>query len=50
MREIHTDRIVNTVSSLCLEVCLILPDDVAQCISLALDKEQSPPMSHCAPQ
>ncbi|MGV8119685.1 MAG: hypothetical protein AB2L14_07990 [Candidatus Xenobiia bacterium LiM19] len=50
MREINMERIVDTVSQLCREACLIHPDYVTQCTSPALMKEQSPAVSQCMPQ
>lgn len=41
MREIHTDIITESVSSLCREACLSLPDDIMQCLTEAFEREKS---------
>jgi fumarate hydratase subunit alpha len=42
MREIHTSEIIKTVSRLCIEANLRLPEDVAHALAGAREAEQSP--------
>ena len=42
MREIHTDRIADTVARLCIDACYNLGDDIKMLLEDAVEKEVSP--------